>query len=268
MNDPNGGWLKSKNNSYLWRSVHPLPDTNMKIRLFTLPNLLTLSNLLCGTIATAVVFTRGDLRLAFWLLVLAAAFDFFDGFTARLLRQSSPIGLQLDSLADMVSSGVAPAAVMLTLARQADTAWWAADTQALWSWGALLLTVGAALRLAKFNVDDSQRTEFCGLPSPAAGLFCASLGLLRAEGLLALPCEAVLLAAVVTAWLMISPIRMFALKFHGFGWADNRLRYLFLGTCVVLIFCLRAYAIPAIIVLYVAVSLVRWLVQGRRATEA
>ena len=100
----------------------------MKIKLFTIPNLLTLSNLLCGMIATVAILTDGDLHLAFWLLVLAAVFDFFDGFTARLLHQSSPIGLQLDSLADMVSSGVAPTAVMLTLAWQAGSSWWTADT--------------------------------------------------------------------------------------------------------------------------------------------
>ena len=176
----------------------------MKIKLFTISNLLTLSNLLCGMIATVAILTDGDLHLAFWLLVLAAVFDFFDGFTARLLHQSSPIGLQLDSLADMVSSGVAPTAVMLTLAWQAGSSWWAADTGGPWSWIVLLLAVGTALRLAKFNIDDTQRTEFCGLPSPAAGLFCASLGLLHAEGMLSLPYEAVLLAAAATAWLMIA----------------------------------------------------------------
>ena len=106
----------------------------MKIKLFTISNLLTLSNLLCGMIATVAILTDGDLHLAFWLLVLAAVFDFFDGFTARLLHQSSPIGLQLDSLADMVSSGVAPTAVMLTLAWQAGSSWWAADTGGPWSW--------------------------------------------------------------------------------------------------------------------------------------
>ena len=117
----------------------------MKIKLFTIPNLLTLSNLLCGTIAAVAVLTYGDLRLAFWLLVLAAAFDFFDGFTARLLHQSSPIGLQLDSLADMVSSGVTPTAIMLTLAWQAGSSWWAADTGSLWSWIVLLLPVGEGM---------------------------------------------------------------------------------------------------------------------------
>ena len=131
----------------------------MKIKLFTIPNLLTLSNLLCGMIATVAILTDGDLHLAFWLLVLAAAFDFFDGFTARLLHQSSPIGLQLDSLADMVSSGVAPTAVMLTLAWQAGSSWWTADTGGPWSWIVLLLAVGTALRLAKFNIDDTSSAD-------------------------------------------------------------------------------------------------------------
>ena len=129
----------------------------MKIKLFTISNLLTLSNLLCGMIATVAILTDGDLHLAFWLLVLAAVFDFFDGFTARLLHQSSPIGLQLDSLADMVSSGVAPTAVMLTLAWQAGSSWWAADTGGPWSWIVLLLAVGTALRLGGIQNDSKNK---------------------------------------------------------------------------------------------------------------
>ena len=237
----------------------------MKIKLFTIPNLLTLSNLFCGSAAVVSALVWGDLKLAFGLMVLAAVFDFFDGFAARLLNQSSPIGLQLDSLADDISFGLAPAAIMYSLYQWMPGIWLPEGYPGL---VVFVFTACAALRLAKFNIDDTQRTEFCGLPSPAAGLFCASLGLLHAEGMLSLPYEAVLLAAAATAWLMISPIRMFALKFHGFGWTGNRLRYLFLGACVVLILTLGAYAIPAIFVLYVVVSLVRWLLQGRRAAEA
>ena len=231
----------------------------MKIKLFTIPNLLTLSNLLCGMIATVAILTDGDLHLAFWLLVLAAVFDCFDGFTARLLHQSSPIGLQLDSLADMVSSGVAPTAVMLTLAWQAGSSWWAADTAGPWSWIVLLLAVGTALRLAKFNIDDTQRTEFCGLPSPAAAMLCGSLGLLFETSGLELPREAISAIAVVVGLLMISNVRMFALKFHGFGWKGNELRYGFIIAAVVTAVLLRGYAVPAIIVLYILVSLVRGL---------
>lgn len=237
----------------------------MKIKFFTIPNLLTLSNLLCGSVAAVAALVWGNLTLAFGLMILAAVFDFFDGFTARLLDQSSPIGLQLDSLADDITFGFAPAAAMYVLYQRMPGVWLPEGALGL---VVFAFTAFAALRLAKFNIDDTQRTEFCGLPSPAAGLFCASLGLLHAEGTLSLPYEAVLLAAAATAWLMISPIRMFALKFHGFGWRGNRLRYLFLGACVVLILTLGAYAIPAIFVLYVVVSLVRWLLQGRRATEA
>ena len=240
----------------------------MKIRLFTIPNLLTLASLLCGSFAVVSALVYGDLALAFWLTIAAGVFDYSDGFVARLLKCPSAIGVQLDSLSDMVSFGFAPSAVLFVLWNNSLPA----DAEAWLRYGgsALCFAVAAfsALRLAKFNIDDTQRTEFCGLPSPAAGLFCASLGLLHAEGTLSLPYEAVLLAAAATAWLMISPIRMFALKFHGFGWRGNRLRYLFLGACVVLILTLGAYAIPAIFVLYVVVSLVRWLLQGRRATEA
>ena len=202
---------------------------------------------------------RRAFRRLFWLLVLAAVFDFFDGFTARLLHQSSPIGLQLDSLADMVSSGVAPTAVMLTLAWQAGSSWWAADTGGPWSWIVLLLAVGTALRLAKFNIDDTQRTEFCGLPSPAAAMLCGSLGLLFETDGLELPREAIPAIAVVVGLLMISNVRMFALKFHGFGWKGNELRYGFIAAAVVAVVLLRTYAVPAIIVLYILVSLVRGL---------
>lgn len=173
----------------------------MKIKLFTIPNLLTLSNLFCGSAAVVSALVWGDLKLAFGLMVLAAVFDFFDGFAARLLNQSSPIGLQLDSLADDISFGLAPAAAML----------------------------------------------------------CGSLGLLFETSGLELPREAISAIAVVVGLLMISNLRMFALKFHGFGWKGNELRYGFIIAAVVTAVLLRGYAVPAIIVLYILVSLVRGL---------
>ena len=117
----------------------------------------------------------------------------------------------------------------------------------------------AALRLAKFNIDDTQRTEFCGLPSPAAAMLCGSLGLLFETSGLELPREAISAIAVVVGLLMISNVRMFALKFHGFGWKGNELRYGFIIAAVVTAVLLRGYAVPAIIVLYILVSLVRGL---------
>ena len=234
----------------------------MKAKLITLPNIITLANLLCGTlgiISMVSLQSAGALRVAFVLMLAAALFDFLDGFVARLTGQYSPVGAQLDSLADMVSSGVAPTAVMLTLAWQAGSSWWAADTGGPWSWIVLLLAVGTALRLAKFNIDDTQRTEFCGLPSPAAAMLCASLGMLAECYGLTLLRETVLAVAVVVGLLMISDVRMFALKFHGFGWKGNELRYGFIIAAVVTAVLLRGYAVPAIIVLYILVSLVRGL---------
>ena len=230
----------------------------MKIKLFTISNLLTLSNLLCGMIATVAILTDGDLHLAFWLLVLAAVFDFFDGFTARLLHQSSPIGLQLDSLADMVSSGVAPTAVMLTLAWQAGSSWWAADTGGPWSWIVLLLAVGTALRLAKFNIDETQHTEFCGLPTPANALFFISLGWIKVKTGFDLGYWLLLLIPVMS-WLLVSPVRMFAFKFQHFAWKGNGVRYVFIVSAALLLAVLGVRAVPVVIVLYIATSVVRWL---------
>ncbi len=236
----------------------------MKIRLFTVPNLLTLMSLMCGSFAALAALGLGDLRLAFWLLIAAALFDFADGFTARLLGCPSAIGVQLDSLADMISFGFAPASILVALYLRADALLpWDGRVQYAGALLLYLLTAFSALRLAKFNLDETQRAEFCGLPTPAAALLCASLGLIEAKGGFSLAREWLLLLAVGLGLLLISPIRMFALKFHGFGWRGNELRYLFLAACAVLIFTLRTYAIPAIVVLYIVISTVRWLVRGR-----
>ncbi len=236
----------------------------MKIRLFTVPNLLTLMNLMCGAFASLAALGLGDLRLAFWLVVAAAVFDFSDGFAARLLRCPSEIGVQLDSLADMVAFGFAPASILVALYLRSEALLpWDARLQLAGALLLYLLTAFSALRLAKFNIDQTQHTEFCGLPTPAAALLCASLGLLGADGDFLPAREWLLLLAVVLGLLLISPIRMFSLKFCGFGWRGNELRYLFLAVSALLIFTLRAYAIPAIIVLYIVTSTARWLLDGR-----
>jgi len=229
----------------------------MKIKFFTIPNLLTLSNLLCGSVAAVAALVWGNLTLAFGLMILAAVFDFFDGFTARLLDQSSPIGLQLDSLADDITFGFAPAAAMYVLYQRMPGVWLPEGALGLIVFA---FTAFAALRLAKFNIDDTQRTEFCGLPSPAAAMLCASLGMLAECYGLTLLRETVLAVAVVVGLLMISDVRMFALKFHGFGWKGNGLRYTFILVSAAMAVVLRGYAVPLIIVLYVLISLVRGLV--------
>ena len=228
----------------------------MKIKLFTIPNLLTLSNLLCGSFAAVAALAYGNLSLAFGLIVLAAVFDFLDGFAARLLHQSSPIGLQLDSLADDITFGFAPSAVLFVLygrmhAHLLPEAEWIPFV-------VFVFAACAALRLARFNIDDTQRDEFLGLPSPAAALFCASLGWISESHEIVFSRETVLVAALGMAVLMLASVRMFALKFHGFGWRGNAIRYLFLALCVVTIVVLRLYSIPAIVILYILISAIRW----------
>lgn len=236
----------------------------MKIKLFTIPNLLTLSNLLCGAFALVAVLAHGDLTLAFWLMILAAVFDFLDGFVARLLGQSGPLGVQLDSLADDITFGLLPAAILFAVGGRMPSLFALPG----WSlWAVFVLAAFSALRLARFNIDDTQHTEFRGLPTPAAALFCASLGMLAERDLLTIPCEAVLALAAVLSLLLVSPVRMFSLKFHGFGWAGNELRYAFLAACAVLVASLRMWSLPAIIALYVGLSTLRWVLQRAKTAE-
>lgn len=238
----------------------------MKIRLFTIPNMLTLSNLLCGTFALVSALKYGNLEWSFWFVVLAAVFDFFDGFVARLLGQSSPIGLQLDSLADVVSFGAVPAAVLYVMTTHSFAR---EETLLLYvfAFASFLLAAFSALRLAKFNIDETQHEEFCGLPTPANALFFTSLGLISARTGFDFGGPVLICIMPLMAWLLVSPVRMFALKFRGFGWRGNQIRYLFLLLCVAVIASLRIYAIPVIILLYILISAIRWGMQANRGGQ-
>ncbi len=240
----------------------------MKIRLFTLPNILTLANLCAG--ATAIIFTLQyhAYETAFWCIVAAAVCDFFDGFAARLLHQQSPLGVQLDSLADDISFGLAPAVVMYDMYIGSSSYYGLpADIMEPLRYATLIIAAFSALRLAKFNIDTTQATEFSGLPTPANSLMLTSLAVLAEHGEVALYQEHILIIAVATSLLLISPIRMFALKFKGFGWRGNELRYGFLIVALAIIILLPTYAVLSIIVLYIVVSTLRWLL-SRSEVEA
>ena len=240
----------------------------MKIKLFTIPNLLTLGNLLCGTLAIVAALDGRDLRLAAVLVAVAAVLDFCDGFAARLLNAYSQIGVQLDSLADMISFGAAPAIAFSALSKTA--AWsgpaWAAQVLECVP---LLIAAFSALRLAKFNVDDSQHEEFCGLPTPACAIFCMAVCYCAAgEGSVLVPDKGMIaLMSAVLSLLLVSPIRMFSFKMRSAGWRGNQVRYIFIALAAVMILLLRAYAIPLIIVLYVGISTVRWIAAARRGEK-
>lgn len=227
--------------------------------------MLTLGNLVCGASAAIALLAHGDFELAFWLVVASAVFDFFDGFAARLLRSTSAIGVQLDSLADMVSFGVVPAVAMFCWYN--DAAQMSQLSDGIINAGAyltLIIAAFSALRLAKFNIDDTQHAEFCGLPTPANGLFCLSLAMLASMGEIALAKEVILIIAIVMACMLISPVRMFALKFKGFGWKGNEIRYSFIAICLAMIILFTKFAVPSIILLYIVISSVRWAINSRK----
>lgn len=233
----------------------------MKIRLFTIPNMLTLGNLLCGSAAVVALLAYSDYELALWLMIASAVCDFLDGFAARLLKSSSALGVQLDSLADMVSFGLVPSVALFCVYDALPAAIQMPDNLSLiLRYLTFIVVAFSALRLAKFNIDDTQHTEFCGLPTPANGLFCLSLAVLAAAGDMALTREMVVVVAVVMAFMLISPVRMFALKFKGFGWKGNEVRYIFILACALIAILFTKYAVPAIILLYIAISVVRWAI--------
>jgi len=228
-----------------------------------IPNLLTLGNLFCGTIAT-IAAVNADYLTAASLVVLGIVFDFFDGFAARMLNVSGELGKQLDSLADMVTSGVVPGIIMYKLLDIKYT-----DVNLLTGeftfspylpYLGLILTLAACYRLANFNIDTRQSDSFIGLPTPAMSLFVIALPLIPAysdnQFFIDLVQNNYFLIAVTVllSYLMNAEIPLFSLKFKTFGMKENALKYVFLGLSVILLLTLEVIAIPTIIILYVALS--------------
>lgn len=243
-----------------------------------IPNIFTLLNICMGTIAIVLTLQTGEniihIQGSDWKIYLpesigwasvfigiAALVDFFDGFVARLFKASSEMGKQLDSLADVVSFGVAPGIILFQLLRVSFAAEPSGlETPVAWMLPAMLFPMGAAWRLARFNIDTAHRNHFQGLPTPAAGLLIASLPIL----LLYNPynIQSVLLnkwmlytLCVAVPWLMISNLVLLNLKFKNFSYADNKARYLLLILSILAIAILGWLSIPAIFITYILVSL-------------
>lgn len=228
----------------------------MKIRLFTIPNMITLCNLLAGCAAVISVLGRHDLQWAFWFVAMAAVFDFLDGFVARLTKSYSAVGKELDSLADMVSFGVAPAAVLydLFILNGGDS---------YWGFVVFVLAACSALRLGKFNIDENQTKQFIGLPTPACALFFVSCGYLVQKYAVSLPLWGIVAGALIFSILLICNVPMFALKFSHYRFQGNRVRYLFLAASIISLAVFGLVAVPFIIVAYILISLILWRVSAR-----
>jgi len=218
-----------------------------------IPNALTCANLLCGCVGIVEVF-HNNMLLSCALIGLAAVFDFFDGFAARLLKVSSPIGKELDSLADVVTFGVLPAVIIYQLLLRSVPG--LAD---LWIPNlAFLMAVCSALRLAKFNIDPRQSDSFIGVPTPANALLVASLPFILRnhpewEPIIVNTTNLLIFTAVMS-FLLVAELPLFALKFKSFGWAGNEVRYSFLLVAAVLLGLLGFLAVPLIVGGYVLLS--------------
>lgn len=229
----------------------------MNYRLFTFPNVLTCCNLICGCIATGTAF-YGNYQWAALFILLGAVFDFFDGMAARALGISSPIGKELDSLADVITFGLAPSTIIFHLFHQVQYPEWLLPVCKFLPYTAFLMAAFSALRLAKFNTDTRQTTEFIGLPTPANALFWSSLVLGQYAFLVSGKFNAVFLFLFMLLFclLLVSEVPMLALKFKNFTWKDNKFKYILLIGCLPC-FLLGTSCFAAIILWYATLSIVK-----------
>lgn len=231
---------------------------------------MTLGNLLCGCFGIIFVF-QGELTYAAYLIFIAGILDFLDGFVARLLKQHSAIGKELDSLADMVTFGVLPGFIIAklisdTMHKDSILSEFVSSSiisqisfHSL-SYIAFILVLFSALRLAKFNVDTRQSDSFIGVPTPANAFVVASFPLIlefNSKYEFIIHNNVFLIAyTLMMSYLLVSEIPLFALKFKNFSWVDNKIKYIFIILSVILLVVLQFLAIPLVIFLYIALSLI------------
>lgn len=229
--------------------------------LLNFPNALTCCNLICGCMATGAAF-HAHFGWALAMIVAGAVFDFFDGMAARALGIKSAIGKELDSLADVVTFGVAPSAMVFQLFGLVQYPEWLSFAASWLPYTAFLMAAFSALRLAKFNLDTRQTISFIGLPTPANALFWGSLIVGELPFLSSPRFNAVFLFLFLLAscFFLIAEIPLFALKFKDFSWKENRVKYIFLIGCLALL-PLGITAITAIILWYILLSLIIWKIQ-------
>ncbi|MDG1038024.1 MAG: CDP-alcohol phosphatidyltransferase family protein [Polaribacter sp.] len=235
----------------------------MKIKKH-IPNLITLGNLFCGTIAT-IYAVQADFVFAGLFVILGIVFDFFDGFAARLFNVSGELGKQLDSLADMVTSGVVPGIIMLKLIElntmNVSNSFFGNSILGI-SLVGLVLTLGACYRLATFNIDTRQSDSFIGLPTPAMSLFVISLPLIQEYSNIEFALNLItnnyflIIITILLTYLMNAQLPLFSLKFKDYSVKNNLIKYVFLIASLLMIIFLQYISIPLIIIVYVVLSVI------------
>ena len=225
-----------------------------------IPNLITLLNLFSGTIA--VIFAvEGALTMAAFFVLLGIFFDFFDGFLARKLKVASALGLQLDSLADMVTSGLVPGLIMFQLMSQSLTG--SEPYVDLLPYMGLLITLGSAYRLANFNISTEQKNYFIGLPTPANALLVLSFPLIleyqnnEAINSVILNAWFLLALTLISTFLLNAPVKLLALKFKTWKFSDNIEKYILLSLSLIFLIVFKYFGIFFIIFSYLLLSLIK-----------
>ena len=220
-----------------------------------IPNTITSCNLFCGCIASYWAF-QGNYKLALLFIILGAVFDFFDGMTARLLHVSSPIGKELDSLADDVTFGLAPAAIVFSLFKEVHYPAFLAPIADIMPYAAFLIAVFSALRLAKFNLDERQTSSFIGMPTPANALFWGSLTVGAQDFLTSTSFNAIylLILVIIMSLLLVVELPMFSLKFKNLSWQQNKVSYIFLIVSIPLLIIFQLSGFAAVILWYIVLS--------------
>jgi len=211
------------------------------------PNFITCLNLFSGCVAALLAF-KGNYQGAFIAILVAAVFDFFDGFAARLLKAYSPMGKELDSLADMVSFGFAPGMIVFSLLTEANINEWL-------PYLAFIIPVFSGLRLAKFNIDERQTSSFIGMPTPANAIFWGGLTTSFAPFLISNVWLLIVLT-VLFSYLLVAEIPMFALKVKNLAWKDNQIQYIFLGVTIILLVIFQLNTFAPIIGWYILLSII------------
>lgn len=251
----------------------------MNIKLFTIPNFLTLGNLFCGCLACVLILYGIQIHIILILICASLLFDLLDGMVARALNINSEIGIQLDSLADMISFGLLPGLLMFKLMCSGD---FILDVEyfshtifntpkpvnipyhnSYLSLFAFMIPLFSALRLAKFNIDKEQTIYFKGLPTPANTILIFSLFSYFSDSFLNINRDATMVPyfisvpiCIICSLLLISDIPLFSFKFKGFAWKDNHYKYVFLIISIILLILFQMNSVPFIILLYIIISII------------